>query len=294
MDEVLRRALKPGPAVEWPSLEAFWEAHVREVEALDAPVDRAILGGVAADRLGYAFAAGYAAALHALVPALRGVAASLAVTEQGPPHPRNVQARLAADGDGWRLTGHKRWITAPGAVLLVLARLDDELALVRVDRDRPGVDVRPLASLPFVPEIPHAEVHFTDVRVEPADRLPGDGWTRWVKPFRTVEDVHVHAALLGLLSATAARLGLPRPLRARIAAQLVGIRALAGLHPGAAATHVALAGAIDEAAALVAAFEPHLPEGEVRARWRRDLPLLGVAGTARAARLERAWQNLEA
>ncbi len=290
-DEILRHLLAGAPPAAG-ALDDFWRAHVRDTAAVERPIDRALLGGAAADRLGFAFAAGYAAALHALVPDLRGVSASLAVTEEGPPRPRHVQARLVADGDGWRMTGHKRWVTAAGAVILALARAEEGLALVRVARDRPGVAVRPLPALPFVPEVPHAEIVFDAVRVEAADRLPGDGWTRWVKPFRTVEDVHVHGALLGFLSSAAARFGWPRPLRARLLAAVVTTRAVAALAPDDAATHVALAGLLDEVAALLAGVDLSSADADFRARWARDRPLLGVAGSARAARLERAWAAL--
>jgi hypothetical protein len=292
-DELLRHLLAGAPATA-DSLDAFRAAHVRDTAAVERPIDRALLGGVAADRLGFAFAAGYAAALHALVPGLRGVSASLAVTEEGPPHPRHVKTRLVADGDGWRLSGHKRRVTAAGDVVLVLARLDEDLALVRVERDRPGVEVRPLPEIAFVPEVPHAEIRFDGVRIEPADRLPGDGWTRWVKPFRTVEDLHVHGALLGFLLGAAARYDWPRPLRARLLALVATTRALAAFDPSEPTTHVALAGLLDAVASLVGELDFSNVDADFRARWTRDRPLLGVAGSARAARLERAWQALSA
>ena len=50
-------------------------------------------------------------------------------------------------------------------------------------------------------EIPHAEVGLDRVRVEASAVLPGDGYADYVKPFRTIEDAHVHCALLGYLVA---------------------------------------------------------------------------------------------
>src|SRR4051794_33017827 len=77
-------------------------------EALREPtgttVERAVIGGARADRLGYAFAIGYSAALEALVG--EGDAA-LCVTEDGGNHPKAIQTRLV---DG-RVTGSKRWAT---------------------------------------------------------------------------------------------------------------------------------------------------------------------------------------
>ncbi len=54
----------------------------------ETTVDRALAGGSAADRLGYAFASGYTEALRALVPGLTGVAA-LCATEEGGNQPRS-------------------------------------------------------------------------------------------------------------------------------------------------------------------------------------------------------------
>ena len=47
-----------------------------------------------------------------------------------------------------------------------------------------------------------------------ADLLPGDGYDIYLKPFRTIEDIHVHAALIGYLVGVARRLEAPlRPCR---------------------------------------------------------------------------------
>jgi len=134
------------------------------------------------------------------------------------------------------------------------------------------------------------------VPVADADLLPGDGWERWVKPFRTVEDVHVHAAALAYLGATASRCGWPRPLREELLASLASFGALAEMDPSSPVTHVALGGALAQARRRVEACAPHwstAPEAE-RERWQRDLPLLQVAGKARGLRLARAWELLEA
>src|SRR4029079_19345048 len=78
-----------------------WEA-LRE--ATGTTVERAVIGGARADRVGYAFAIGYSTALEALVG--EGSAA-LCVTEEGGNHPRAIQTRLFDA----RVTGSKRWAT---------------------------------------------------------------------------------------------------------------------------------------------------------------------------------------
>src|SRR6478672_11143237 len=195
MESVLRRLLELRPPAVG-SLESWWLA-TREVrEAPELPVDRALLGGVLADRLGFAFAAGYQAALQYMVPG-DGIR-SLCVTEARGNSPKDIDTVF----DGETVTGKKKWATAgPLATeLLVCAKtgVDEQgrnkLVMVRVAASSAKLHA---SSAPFVPEIPHAEVELDHVRV--LGVLPGDGYVEYVKPFRTIEDIHVHAALLGYL-----------------------------------------------------------------------------------------------
>ena len=51
----------------------------------------------------------------------------------------------------------------------------------------------------FVPEVPHAQVLMQDLRVSASALLPHDGYDAYVKPFRTIEDLHVTLAVLAYL-----------------------------------------------------------------------------------------------
>ncbi len=276
------------PAVD--TLAAWWDVTRGAREAFATPVDRALIGGVLADRVGFAFAAGYSAALQALVPGMTGIAA-LCATEAGGNHPRAIQTTLA-NGE---LTGKKVWATVASLAssLLVVASTGsvdgkNRLRVVRVAAGAPGVTIRATAA-PFVPEIPHAEVELDRVRVADADILPGDGYDDYLKPFRTVEDAHVHAALLGYLIGVARRHD-QREVVERLLAVVLATRAAALADPKSVATHVALAGVIALAADEAARVE--WPAGPERDRWQRDRGLFQVAGKARAARRERAWEQL--
>jgi hypothetical protein len=268
-----------------------------------APIDRALVGGVRAQAVSEAFLAGYQAALHALVPELpEGRVTCLCASEEGGAHPRAIATRLDPDGDGFRLSGKKKWVTgAPLALdMLVVAStgLDAEgrnaLKVVRVDARAPGVALQPMPETPFVPEIPHAEVSFERVAIDAAAVLPGDGYDRYLKPFRTVEDVHVHAAVLAYVLGVARRFDWPRDARERLLAILVAARAVALADPTAREVHLALAGVLglgrqflDETRELWGRCDV-----DTRTRWRRDLPLLSVAERARSARTESAWKSL--
>jgi hypothetical protein len=277
------------------SLENFWAAHAKETAGLPT-IERALLGGLHADRLGYAFAAGYRAALEALVPELGGEACALCATESGGAHPRAIQTTLR---DG-RISGQKKWTTlgTRASSLLVVARIDAAserpvLKVVRVPVSREGVRLVPMSDTPFVPEIPHAEVILEDVRVEETDVLPGDGYDRYLKPFRTIEDLHVHGAVIGFLLGVARRHRLPRNLDEELVTLASALPALVAEPPLDPATHIALAGLISASAHAVDRFEPHWSEvdPELRDRWMRDRALLMVAGKARAARRETAWER---
>ncbi len=186
---VLASAPDPEPIA---STDAFWQRH-RAVALLEPlSIDQAILGGFSADRVGFAFASGYQAALRALVPDLpHDKVASLCVTERGGGHPRAIETRLEPDpsaGGSYRLTGKKRWATLSGeaGILLVAASTGvDEtgknlLRLVRVDSAAPGVRRQPMPEPPFTPELGHDEVELLPRRGD-GGRRPA---RRRVRPLR--------------------------------------------------------------------------------------------------------------
>jgi hypothetical protein len=274
-------AARPLPGARWEAL----------CEPTGTTVERAVIGGARADRVGHAFAIGYSTAIEALAgPG----SAALCVTEDGGNHPRAIRTRLA----GGRVTGEKKWATLAdhAAHLLVVATEGDDdagrprLRVVRVRSDAPGVTLA-LSAAAFVPEIAHARVTLEAVAGE---ILPGDGYADYVKPFRTIEDIHVHAALVGYLIGVARRRGFPHDVVERLAMVAAALAALGAADPKAPATHVALAGAIATTTGVVAELEAAWAAApdEEWTRWQRDRPILQVASRARGERLARAWQAL--
>lgn len=307
------------------TIDELFRAHRARASSLWAgatPFDRAVALALSVDRLGYAFAGGYHAALRALAPSVpEDRVVAFCATEDEGAHPRAIRTSLTpALGGGFSLRGRKRWATlAPSAdELLVVASVGvdasskNRLRVARVASGAAGVTVTPMPPPPFAPEIPHAEVELAGVEVGEGDVLPGDGYDDYVKPFRTIEDVHVHAALLGYLAGVARRSGFPARVIERLAALVVCARSIAALDPKAPEAHVALSGLLEQARGLVATLSgggeggggeggggeeagPALWESappEERARWERDKSLLRVAERAREARRERAWQAL--
>jgi alkylation response protein AidB-like acyl-CoA dehydrogenase len=254
--------------------------------------DAAIVAATRVDRIAYAFTGGYAAAVSALVPGRAGLSA-LAATENKSAHPRAIETTLADDGT---VTGDKSFVTLGTLAehFLVVARTPSprpdgrpNLKLVVVERDAAAgaIAVEKIPDTPFTPELPHARVHFDRA---PASVLEGDGYERYLKPFRTVEDIYVHTALIAWLLAMAVRDGWGAPYVDRAKSVLGRSRALAPADPSSPQTHIELAACIDEARALAAGAAFSEARAAERAMWERDQPLLLVAERARIERLSRA------
>jgi acyl-CoA dehydrogenase len=268
-------------------------------------IDRAIAGGFLADRLSYAFAAGFRTALGCLIPAIpmnRFIA--LCVTEEnGGGHPRSIRTsieRVQSDtGEGWRLNGRKKYITmADEAELLLVAASSgfshghNQVQVVIIERDSSGVTVEPM-ELPILPEISHGVIRLDNVEVQESHFLPGDGYLEYVKPFRTIEDLHVNAAVLGYLFRLSSDYNWAQLVREQMLAIITAVRTLAGADPLAYQVHIALGGLHRQMEHLLELISPYWKEVDEKTRsgWMRDSALLQVAGSARARRLERAWEH---
>lgn len=286
------------------TVDAWWPRLLSSAAPFEGTLDRAVAGGFAADRLGWAFAAGYHHALRALVPSLPpDDPSALAATEDGGGHPRAMATTLRPTAGGeWTLSGTKRFVTLGRRArsLLVVASVGSDasgrnaLRLVLLPADAPGIALDPLPETPFAPEIEHAQAVFSEVRVAASDLLPGDGYDRYLKPFRTLEDLHVLGAGLGHLLAAARRHAWPEALREELLSTIAALRSLSGELPSGAATHVALAGALRSVARLTAEADERYPAvaGDEAARWVRDRALLRVAERVREQRRVAAWRSL--
>jgi hypothetical protein len=251
----------------------------------------------------WAFASGYQAALIRIEGAARspGALVSLCATEEGGGHPRAIKTSLTRrDESTLTLTGEKKFVTlgAEADVLLVVASLGvdttgrNQLRVVRVPSGRTGVTLRPGRPLPFAPEIGHAAVVLDAVAVSEDELVPGDGYETVLKPFRTIEDLHVMAALLGWAIGVGRHSKWPRNWLEEASATIVLLRTLGGEPPLAPETHAVLAGAITGIRRLMDTAPWQLADAPVRERWERDRALLDVASTVRAARTEAAWKAL--
>jgi len=308
MNPALDTCLRAATAVPARASVADWWPRWRDGAARAAtPAAQALLGGFDADRVGWAFASGYQAALRALLPDLPADAVTaFCVTEEAGNRPRDITTRFVPQADGSvSISGAKRWTTLgpDSSLLLIVGALPStadtarvQLKVARVPVDAPGVKLLPMPETRFVPEVPHARVQLDAVRIDATALLPGDGYERYVKPFRTIEDTHVTLAVLAyLLRETRAR-GWPSAFAERLCAAMAALSVVAESAADAPATHVVLAGALAQAHALYAeagSLWAQAGDDPAAQRWQRDAALFGVAGSARSQRAARAWERLQ-
>ncbi len=273
----------------------------------DMPVDRALAAGFNSDRIAYAFTGGYESALRLLVPSLpKHTLASLCVTEEGGGHPRAIHAKLEPAHPGeeglYQVSGRKKFVTAADESELLITAVSrgempdgrNDIAVVLINRKSPGVTMDILEDLPFVPEISHGSVRFDRVAVREDMILPGDGFSRYIRPFRTIEDIHVFGAVLGYLFRVAVLFAWPEQVKEKMLAQAVVIRSLATMDPMKTELHIALGGVHRFLEDFIIEIQPYfqMADNGTRKRWERDRPLLNVSGTARSKRLEKAWKSI--
>ena len=271
-----------------------WYAMLLERLGNPPPFELALLGGRLAATPGLAFLAGYQGALRVLWPSAPWSLGALCVTENKSVRPADMGTRLS----GLTLSGRKDYVTAAEAAdwLLVAAREEaaeqaPRLALGVVRAGAPGVRIETLPALPLMPDIGRARLHLADAHCQ---RLAGDGWDDYVKPFRSIEDLHVLTALSAWLSALGQELAWPQPLQLRLLGLLAGCAEVSRLSANSPATHVLLAGLFAQFAALSSELDAALDSGPEAwaALWRRDKGLLSIGGVARNKRLAKAEATL--
>lgn len=273
-----------------------WYAALLAQVGEDTPFTLAVLGGRLAATPGLAFLAGYQGALRALWPAAPRTLGALCVTENRSTRPADMSTRL----DDLQLNGRKDFVTAADAAdwLLVVARVEaagasPQLALGVVRNGDPGVRIENLPALALMPDVSHGRLHLDNAHCE---RLAGDGWDAYAKPFRTIEDLHVLSALGAWLYGVGEDSGWPAALQLRLLGLLAGCAEVSRLCVGAATTHVILAGLFAQFAALRSEVDAAMAAGPAHwaALWQRDCNLLEIARTAREKRLQNALATLQA
>ncbi len=272
----------------------------------DGAFSAAIAAAWRADRLAWAFFAGYQGALRWAFG--DGAAAAddrlraFCVNESGRKI-TEITTTLSGADDNLRLHGAKSWALAglDPLDLFVLARRDGgrargpgSLVVVRVPSDAPGVAFQPARPQPVVPELPHTAVTFDAVAITRAQCVAGDGYADHARPFRLREDLFVSGCALACLLGEAHAAAWPTLWRQRCMAAIVALHACTRRSPVESASEVLAAGALSLAGDVFQEAEPHWACGDPAAaeRWRRDLPLLAGGKEARRLRAQAAWARV--
>jgi hypothetical protein len=286
------------------TVPAFWRslpAGLRQPRGAD-PFSQAVLGAYHADRVSFATVCGHQAATRRLRPELPpGDLVAFCASEEGGAHPRAIHTSLVPSGDGYVLTGQKRWATlAPVAdCLLVIASVGQDagrnrLRLVQLPADRDGITIRAMPPTSFTPEIPHAEIDFERVAVAADEVADGDAYIEAVKPFRLIEDTLIACALLSLNLRLALDNGWPEEVCEDLLALLVAGEALFRLDPSRPASHLAAAGWSRIRHHRLSQHAQrelwHLVPEAQREAWQRDTGK-SVAARARELRRQAAWRH---
>lgn len=283
---------------------SLWQAWIEAHRQYQDPFLANVLTASRCAAPGYAFLCGYQSALRVLVPSLEaGDQVALCVTEKEGNHPRAIHTQLIAqDNGGYLLRGHKSFVTnlEYAKQLLIAADASEpgaerkQIKLVALPRELDGLSFLPKKPLGLVPEVTHGELQMVDVHVSPEMVLAGDGYQAYVKPFRTLEDLHVAAALTAHCLGLCRSFQLSRETIEQLLAALATFRGLALHEYQNAALHLALNGALEMTRSVFEAFQNEqskLPDS-VREAWQRDSQLLNLASAARQKRRENAWIEL--
>lgn len=256
-----------------------------------------------ADRRSLASVAGHQAAVRRLFPSTPADAVvAFCVSEDKGPRPSHIHTALTSDGDGFTMSGHKRWgsmapVSDVWYVAASVGRNDqgqNQLRMVALPSDRDGasVDLEPYRD--WGPEFQICDLHFDNVAVQASEVIPGDGYVEAIKPFRLVEDVYNTAGtLIGLF-----QLGRRHRWSHEQLEPLVGLivqaAAIAETDMASPSSVVLLSDFLARAdAAWIASWEAWADApADVIEAWTPERTLLGVAAAARETRRATSWSEL--
>lgn len=308
--DIWNRLLEDSSLITDQPIESFsqWKQFIVANPMIEsAPIDRAILLGIKSDRVAYAFVSGFYTALHFMFPGLdpRKFTA-FCVTEKSGNRPLDIQSKLTpreeeSNGETFVLNGHKTFITGAteaDAILVAVSLGKDKkgkskIKLIKLDRDKKGIEIKALEPFPFVPEIEHGEVRFKEVIVVQEEILPGDGYIKYVKPFRIIEEIHVIAALLGYLAKIVIHYKWDKSFLEQLGALILSLKALVERDLSDPSTHIGFSGFWQLFKSFLESMESQwaLKQDKHYQNWVRDKSILKIAEKARQVRLKKAWNT---
>ena len=224
-----------------------------------------------------------------------GRATSVAISEpRVGAHPKLLTTRAEADGDGFRISGEKAWVSnGPTAALFVVLAITSELhgrkrySALLVPRETPGVTLHDMPEFHALRPSRHCGLRLDNVRVPRSALLGPEGaaYETMALPFRDLEDAVGTFSLLGAFRFLRTRLAAQAGTGDDAALSLGGITALTAVFAEAAEAVVAAldAGRLAEQAATLVGL--HVLAEEMLQRARTHISQFVPTGDAALERL---------
>jgi len=266
----------------------------------DDSLVRAFVAGAHFRQVSFAFASAYQSALENMFDLDRDAIAALCHNEKGVKKPREMQTWVYEQNGQLMLDSYKSFASGgTDAKTIFVSAVDQrpdangDIVLVKLNNEDNRLGLEPLPPLPFVPELAHAKLKQTGIRIQREDILVGDAFSTYVKPFRTEEDLHILAALCGQRLSIALELDQTQ-LAEQYIASAHAILFMQKSDRSAPSTHLTLSGIKQQ---LTRTFEQQdkLLEDQLPSfakTWKRDSALLSLAESAQKVRTQKAWQSL--
>jgi len=308
------------------AMAAWFDSFNQQTRLFESSIDRAILGGRLSLNVGFAFTSGYQSAIESLFEGgkleggkLQGdkfhgesvqsdglMLSSLCVTEVKGNHPRAIETRLYREGGRYFVDGNKQFVSGAcdSQMIYVACRdetvgngFDDEgkpkLKVVAIPTQSQGVAIQTMPVLGFIPEVSHGKVKLERVEIVDSQVLEGDGYLTYVKAFRTFEDLHVLAAIVGYRLGEAIDSQWDTVSIEAHISLILALRAINFMPLAEPVAHISLAACRRQLITLIEAtntqFESHNPLAFEN--WQRDQVLLKVASKAHQIRTAKAWAH---
>lgn len=303
LDQLLERLFAMPASDHNGGMRDFLKAYGPGIRPTPSAFERLVAVALRADDRIKAGAAGHQAAIRRLFPDTPDAAiTAFCISEDEGPKPSKIFTTLsrseAGDETGYVVNGRKRWgsMSPIADILYVAASVGfkdgrNQLRMVAVPADHPGVQIDTTAYEAYSGHMPIADLHFDQVQLPSTAIIERDAYPAFIKPFRLIEDVYNTAGTqIGLF-----RLGRLYGWETAILEDLVGLISQAYLI---AQTDMA---APQDVLLMASYFRSssrlweqigenwhRIPEGE-RDRWSPEVGTLGVAARAREVRRQNAW-----
>jgi acyl-CoA dehydrogenase len=214
-----------------------------------------------------------------------GHAASVAISEpRVGAHPKLLTTRAEPDGDGFRITGEKAWVSnGPSAELFVVLAITAEqegrkrYSAFLVPRDAPGLTLKDMPAFHALRPSRHCGLVLNNVRVPRSALLGAEGnaYEAMALPFRDIEDAVGTFSLLGSFRFLRSRLGAQSEVSDDAALSLGGITALTAVFAEGAASVVTALDADRLAGKAAALVGLHVLAAEILQRVRSHRTTFG-------------------